>query len=94
MYWVNKQNYDLIVEFHLDAGASASGMLSSQAHLMQIVSTKDIQEVIKENLGQIRGITKRSDLLHANVSAEINMNYRLAELGFITNKEDMDDKEK
>ncbi|NBL48040.1 amidase, partial [Streptococcus equi] len=92
MYWVNKQNYDLIVEFHLDAaGASASGghVIISSAFSPDEID-KDLQEVIKNNLGQIRGITKRSDLLHANVSAEINMNYRLAELGFITNKEDMD----
>lgn len=45
--------------------------------------------MIKNNLGQIRGITKRNDLLNANVSAEINMNYRLTELGFITNTSDM-----
>lgn len=92
MYWVNKQNYDLIVEFHLDAaGPSASGghVIISSAFSPDEID-KDLQEVIKNNLGQIRGITKRSDLLHANVSAEINMNYRLAELGFITNKEDMD----
>lgn len=35
-------------------------------------------------------MTGRNDLLNANVSAEINVNYRLAELGFITNKKDMD----
>ncbi|HEG8618615.1 TPA: SH3 domain-containing protein, partial [Staphylococcus aureus] len=41
-------------------------------------------------LGQIRGVTPRNDLLNVNVSAEININYRLSELGFITNKNDMD----
>ena len=46
--------------------------------------------MIKDNVGQIRDITPRNDLLNANVSAEINMNYRLTELGFITNKADMD----
>lgn len=49
-----------------------------------------IQDVIKNNLGQIRGVTPRNDLLNVNVSAEININYRLSELGFITNKNDMD----
>ncbi|MEW7487563.1 N-acetylmuramoyl-L-alanine amidase, partial [Staphylococcus aureus] len=51
---------------------------------------KSIQDVIKNNLGQIRGVTPRNDLLNVNVSAEININYRLSELGFITNKKDMD----
>lgn len=91
MYWVNKQKYDLIAEFHLDAaGSSASGghvIISSAFNADSI--DKGIQDVIKNNLGQIRGITKRNDLLNANVSAEINMNYRLTELGFITNTSDM-----
>ena len=42
MYWVNKQKYDLIAEFHLDArGASASGghVIISSA-LMRIVLIK------------------------------------------------------
>ncbi len=29
-------------------------------------------------------------ILNVNVSAEININYSLSELGFITNKKDMD----
>lgn len=56
MYWVNKQKYDLIAEFHLDAaGASASGghvIISSAFNADSI--DKGIQDVIKNNLGQIR----------------------------------------
>lgn len=92
MYWVNSQKYDVVAEFHLDsAGASATGghvIVSSKFKADNI--DKNIQEVIKNNLGQIRGITPRNDLLNANVSAEKNMNYRLTELGFITSKKDMD----
>lgn len=92
MYWVKKQKYDIIAEFHLDAaGASASGghVIISSAFSADRID-KDIQKVIKDNVGHIRDITPRNDLLNANVSAEINMNYRLTELGFITNKADMD----
>ena len=49
MYWVNKQKYDLIAEFHLDAAsASASGghvIISSAFNADSI--DKRIQEVIK-----------------------------------------------
>ncbi|CAC6501660.1 TPA: N-acetylmuramoyl-L-alanine amidase [Staphylococcus aureus] len=92
LYWVKSQGYDIVLEIHLDAaGESASGghvIISSQFNADTI--DKSIQDVIKNNLGQIRGVTPRNDLLNVNVSAEINMNYRLSELGFITNKKDMD----
>ncbi|PNZ27376.1 amidase [Staphylococcus rostri] len=93
MYWVkNVQKPDAIIEFHLDAaGPSANGghvIISGQFKADSIDNT--IQSVIKSNVGQIRGVTARNDLLNVNVSAEINVNYRLAELGFITNKNDMD----
>lgn len=91
LYWVKKQKYDVVVEIHLDAaGSSASGghVIISSAFSADKID-KDMQNVIKENVGQIRGITPRNDLLNANVSADININYRLAELGFITNGKDM-----
>lgn len=92
LYWVKSQGYDIVLEIHLDAaGESASGghvIISSQFNADTI--DKSIQDVIKNNLGQIRGVTPRNDLLNVNVSAEININYRLSELGFITNKNDMD----
>ncbi len=86
LYWVKSQGYDIVLEIHLDAaGESASGghvIISSQFNADTI--DKSIQDVIKNNLGQIRGVTPRNDLLNVNVSAEININYRLSELGFIT----------
>lgn len=92
-YWLKRnQNPDIVVEFHLDAaGSSANGghvIISSQFNADEI--DKRLQSVIQSNVGQIRGVTKRDNLLNVNVSAQLNVNYRLAELGFITNKGDMD----
>ena len=92
MYWVNGQNYDAIVELHLDAASpSASGghvIISDRHNADQI--DKNIDQVLKDTVGTIRPIDKRGNLLNANVAANLNMNYRLVELGFITNKGDMD----
>lgn len=92
MYWVKNQGYDCVLEIHLDAaGSTASGghtIISSAFNADTI--DNNIQNSIKSAVGQIRGVTGRNDLLNANVSAEINQNYRLAELGFITSKKDMD----
>lgn len=92
MYWVKQQKYDVVVELHLDAaGASATGghvIISDQWPADKI--DKDINNMLKATVGTIRGITPRNDLLNANVSGRLNMNYRLVEMGFITNKKDMD----
>ena len=37
-------------------------------------------------MGKIRGVTPRNDLLNANVTGQLGLNYRLIELGFITSK--------
>ena len=92
MYWVKQQKYDVVVELHLDAaGASASGghvIISNQWPADKI--DKDINNCLKATVGTIRGINPRNDLLNANVSGRLNINYRLVEMGFITNKKDMD----
>lgn len=92
MYWVNRQKYDAIVELHLDAAsASASGghvIISDRQSADGI--DKNIDKVLNDTVGTIRAIDKRGNLLNANVAANLNMNYRLVELGFITNKGDMD----
>lgn len=92
LYWVKSQGYDCVLEVHLDAaGESASGghVIVSSAFKPDDIDN-NIQNAIKTSVGQIRGVTARDDLLNANVSAEININYRLSELGFITSKKDMD----
>lgn len=91
LYWVKNQGYEIVVEFHLDAASpSASGghtIIASgvKADSMDIA----LQNAIQKNVGIIRGITGRDNLLNCNVSKEININYRLLELGFITNNKDM-----
>lgn len=91
MYWVHNQKYDVVVELHLDAAsASATGghvIISDQWPADKI--DKDINNMLKATVGTIRGIDPRNDLLNANVSGRLNINYRLVEMGFITNKKDM-----
>ena len=91
MYWVKQQKYDVVVELHLDAAsASATGghvIISNQWPADKI--DKDINNMLKATVGTIRGIDPRNDLLNANVSGRLNINYRLVEMGFITNKKDM-----
>lgn len=92
MYWVKQQKYDVVVELHLDAASpSASGghvIISNQWPADKI--DKDIHNCLKATVGTIRDIDPRNDLLNANVSGRLNINYRLVEMGFITNKKDMD----
>lgn len=91
LYWVKNQGYDIVVEFHLDAaGASASGghVIIPDGTAADSIDT-GIQNAVKKHVGVIRGITGRSNLLNCNVAKQININYRLVELGFITNKGDM-----
>ncbi|MDK1672927.1 N-acetylmuramoyl-L-alanine amidase [Staphylococcus saprophyticus] len=91
MYWASKQKYDAVIEFHLDAASpSATG---GHTIIAQGVSSDKIdvgiQNAVKKYVGVIRGITGRGDLLNANVSKDCGVNYRLVELGFITNKTDI-----
>ncbi|XWX29889.1 endolysin [Staphylococcus phage PG-2021_15] len=91
LYWVKSQGYKVVVEFHLDAAsASASGghVIIPSAYPADSIDN-GIQKALKDTVGVIRGVTKRSDLLHCNVAGQININYRLVELGFITNSGDM-----
>ena len=85
MYWVKQQKYDVVVELHLDAAsASATGghvIISNQWPADKI--DKDINNCLKATVGTIRGIDPRNDLLNANVSGRLNINYRLVEMGFI-----------
>ena len=91
MYWVHNQKYDVVVELHLDAAsASATGghvIISNQWPADKI--DKDINNCLKTTVGTIRGIDPRNDLLNANVAGRLGTNYRLVEMGFITNKKDM-----
>lgn len=91
LYWAKQQKFDVIVELHLDAAsASASGgHVIKNAYAADSID-KNIDNMLKSTVGTIRGITTRDNLLNCNVAYRLNLNYRLVEMGFITNKKDMD----
>ncbi|WP_063410280.1 N-acetylmuramoyl-L-alanine amidase [Staphylococcus succinus] len=92
MYWVKQQKYDVVVELHLDAASASAtgGHVIISNHWPADKIDKDIHNCLKATVGTIRGIDPRNNLLNANVSGRLNINYRLVEMGFITNKKDMD----
>ncbi|WP_414043095.1 N-acetylmuramoyl-L-alanine amidase [Macrococcus sp. EM39E] len=93
MYWVAKQKYDVIIEFHLDASTNKS---VSGGHVIIGTSLNadsidiGIQNALKTHVGTIRNIDPRDNLLNVVTAKKLNLNYRLVELGFITSKKDMD----
>ncbi|GAB1611463.1 hypothetical protein HB162lentus_01070 [Mammaliicoccus lentus] len=92
MYWIAKQKYDAIIEFHLDAAspAASGGHVIIGTGLAADKIDKGIQAAIVKHVGQIRPIDPRDNLLNVNIAKQLNLNYRLVELGFITSKKDMD----
>ncbi|WP_239740253.1 N-acetylmuramoyl-L-alanine amidase [Mammaliicoccus sp. P-M59] len=92
LYWVKRQKYDAIIEFHLDAAspAASGGHVIIGTGLAADSIDKGIQKAIVKHVGQIRPIDPRNNLLNVNVAKQLNLNYRLVELGFITSKKDMD----
>lgn len=92
MYWVSKHKYDTIIEFHLDAAspAASGGHVIIGTGLAADSIDKGIQSAIVKHVGQIRPIDPRDNLLNVNIAKQLNLNYRLVELGFITSKKDMD----
>lgn len=91
MYWAARQGFDQIVEFHLDAASpqASGGHVIIDNNVYQDKIDERLHKVIDKYVGTIRGIDKRDNLLNANISADLNQNYRLVELGFITNKTDV-----
>ncbi|WP_454909936.1 N-acetylmuramoyl-L-alanine amidase [Staphylococcus saprophyticus] len=91
MYWVHNQKYDVVVELHLDAASASAtgGHVIISTHWPADKIDKDINNCLKATVGTIRNIDPRNDLLNANVAGRLGTNYRLVEMGFITNKKDM-----
>ena len=94
MYKYNTKSFTSMTEFHLDAASSSAtgGHVIITNRFNADAIDKRLGEAIKKYVG-LRGgmaISKRNDLLQVNVAADRNINYRLVELGFITNKKDMD----
>ena len=92
MYWVSRQKYDAVIEFHLDAvtGNASGGHVIIGSGLKADSIDNNIQKAIVKHVGQIRGVTARDNLLNVNIAKLKGVNYRLVELGFITSKKDMD----
>src|SRR5699024_3069430 len=82
-----------IVEIHLDsvsAGTTGGHVIISKG-LKADKTDKDIAKAIERHVGRrgVDGINGRNDLINFNLSRELGLNYRLVELGFITNSNDM-----
>ncbi|WP_239724525.1 N-acetylmuramoyl-L-alanine amidase [Mammaliicoccus sp. A-M4] len=92
MYWVSRQKYDAVIEFHLDAvtGNASGGHVIIGSGLKADSIDNNIQKAVVKHVGQIRGVTARDNLLNVNIAKLMGVNYRLVELGFITSKKDMD----
>ncbi|MHC5230126.1 GBS Bsp-like repeat-containing protein, partial [Enterococcus sp. LJL99] len=85
-----------VTEVHLDAG----GIYSTGGHVIITPGAKtkeniNVSSVIKANVGwnsayaYNQGLSERTDLLNLNVFKQRNIPYRLTELGFITNANDV-----
>lgn len=90
-------SYSSITELHLDAaGSSATGghVIVSKSFSADKYDLA-IAQVVNKYVGWwgsvkgSKGISYRSDLLNLNVFAKRGISYRLVELGFITNKTDV-----
>lgn len=96
MYWAKSQKYDTVTEYHLDAASAAArgGHVIVHSNLAPDKIDLGIRNALQKYVG-IRyyhkghsGISGRNNLLQVNVAANIGVNYRLVELGFITNRAD------
>lgn len=84
---------DEVIELHLDAGVTSA----EDGHIIiyskfnpDNIDNRSVN-VIKNNVGiRYGGVSKRNNLYNLNKFAERGISYRLAELAFITNKNEMD----
>lgn len=93
MYWVSRQGFDVVVEFHLDASANVNvdgGHVIIAAELEPDNIDINLQNTLDKHVDTFHGISRRNNLLNVNIARDYGVNYRLVELGFITNKGDMD----
>jgi len=88
----NVSGYDSVTELHLDWAQGASGghvIIYGQYEPDEV--DKEIRDVVEKYVGlrMYGGISKRDDLLNLNTFAKRGITYRLVELGFINNADDM-----
>lgn len=88
----NFKKYDVVVELHMDAasaGAEDGHVIIYKNYNADNLDNR-IVDVIKKNVGiRYGGLVKRDNLYNVNQSAKLGINYRLVELCFITNKNEM-----
>ncbi|MGJ9383253.1 N-acetylmuramoyl-L-alanine amidase [Salipaludibacillus sp. CF4.18] len=86
------KGYDQVTELHLDWAKNASGghVIIYKDYSPDDID-KTIRDVVKNNVGLRSGdgFSYRSDLYNLNTFASRNITYRLIELGFINNADDM-----
>lgn len=96
MYWAEKQGFDTVTEIHQDAATAAatgghiivySGFVPDAIDLAMRDSIHKYVGTRYTHKGHY-GISGRDNLLQVNVAAQLGVNYRLVELGFITNSTD------
>lgn len=92
---LNKMTFkpkDMVLEIHMDSYTSESacgGHVIINSRFTPDKYDKKLEELLKEILpGRSETMVKRSDLYNCNVCANRNVNYRLIEVGFITNTRD------
>lgn len=91
--------YDSVTEFHLDGSENPNaenGHVIINARFKADSNDLAIAKVIEKYVGlwgssKPTGVVGRSNLLNCNVFANRGISYRLVELGFITNKRDIDE---
>lgn len=96
MYWAKKQGFDTVTEIHQDAATQTAtgGHVIVYSGFVPDAIDLAMRDTIQKYVGirythkGHKGISGRNNLLQVNVASEIGVNYRLVELGFITNKTD------
>ncbi|NJE63173.1 N-acetylmuramoyl-L-alanine amidase, partial [Enterococcus durans] len=91
--------YDSVTELHLDGSENPNaenGHVIINARFKADSNDLAIAKVIEKYVGlwgssKPTGVVGRSNLLNCNVFANRGISYRLVELGFITNKRDIDE---
>lgn len=97
LYNISSSQYDEVVEIHLDAASSTAtgGHVIINSGLNPDSVDLNLGKAIKEVVGwwggvaNTQGVKGRDNLLNCNVAAQRGINYRLIEIGFITNTNDM-----
>lgn len=91
-------NIESVTEFHLDAASSTSatgGHVIVHRELVPTAASLQVAQTIRQHVGwwgsvaNTNGLSLRADLLNMNVFRNRGIDYRLAELGFITNPNDV-----